>query len=205
MDLRKIISYNNYEGFRLVLGYYKWQVLKNFRIEGYSAYGTKDGNFKYNIGLSTRVGKFSDSGLASYTNDVNEIANTLYTSKKTFKLYDPRPINISTFITMWVESYLKTQIILKQSIAQSPEITPKFNYVYNLNGRLYSNYIMTTAMVSCSGILSVIICKHRLAELKGKRVSKIHFSVYTISTKSIRTMIFNLAKLILKRSLRRNI
>jgi hypothetical protein len=55
---------------------------KNFRIEGYSAYGTKDGNFKYNIGLSTRVGKFSDSWIgASYTNDVNEI--TLHmTSKK---------------------------------------------------------------------------------------------------------------------------
>jgi hypothetical protein len=43
---------------------------------------------------------------------------------------------------------------------------------------------MTTAMVSCcSGILSVIICKHRLAELKWKRVSKIHFSVYTIPPK----------------------
>jgi hypothetical protein len=75
---------------------------KNFRIEGYSAYGTKDGNFKYNIGLSTRVGKFSDSWIgASYTNDVNEIANTLYDiEKKPLKLYDPRPINISTFITM---------------------------------------------------------------------------------------------------------
>jgi hypothetical protein len=73
---------------------------KNFRIEGYSAYGTK-GNFKYNIGLSTRVGKFSDSWIgASYTNDVNEMPILYMTSKKTFKLYDPRPINISTFITM---------------------------------------------------------------------------------------------------------
>jgi hypothetical protein len=55
-------------------------VFKNFRIEGYSAYGTKDGNFKYNIGLSTRVGKFSDWIGASY-NDVNEIANTYILSK----------------------------------------------------------------------------------------------------------------------------
>jgi hypothetical protein len=40
-------------------------------------------DFKYNIGLSTRVGKFSDSWIgASYTNDVNEIANTLYDIEK---------------------------------------------------------------------------------------------------------------------------
>jgi hypothetical protein len=82
MDLRKIISYNNYEGFRVGFGgYYKWQVFK-FQNWRYSAYGTKDGNFKYNIGLSTRVGKFSDSWIgASYTND-NEIANTLYDIEK---------------------------------------------------------------------------------------------------------------------------
>jgi hypothetical protein len=83
MDLRKIISYNNYEGFRLGFGGLQMTGFKNFRIEGYSAYGTKDGNFKYNIGLSTRVGKFSDSWIgASYTNDVNEIANTLYDIEK---------------------------------------------------------------------------------------------------------------------------
>jgi hypothetical protein len=65
--------------------------------EGYSAYGTKDGNFKYNASPA-RVGKLSDPGLVSYTDDVREIANTLYTIEKRPKLYDPRPINISTFI-----------------------------------------------------------------------------------------------------------
>jgi len=155
MDLRKIISYNNYEGFRLGFGgITNDQFLKNFRIEGYSAYGTKDGNFKYNAGLSARVGKLSDSWIGiSYTDDVREIANTLYVvEKRPFKLYDPRPINISTFYNYvsWKAS-LKTQIIPKtESIwtLNRSEIEPKFNYVYNLNGKLYSNYIMTTAMVS---------------------------------------------------------
>ncbi|WP_339919056.1 DUF5686 family protein [uncultured Flavobacterium sp.] len=155
MDLRKIISYNNYEGFRLGFGgITNDQFLKNFRIEGYSAYGTKDGNFKYNAGLSARVGKLSDSWIGlSYTDDVREIANTLYTiEKRPFKLYDPRPINISTFYNYvsWKAS-LKTQIIPKtESIwtLNRSEIEPKFNYVYNLNGKLYSNYIMTTAMAS---------------------------------------------------------
>jgi hypothetical protein len=155
MDLRKIISYNNYEGFRLGFGgVTNDQFLKNFRIEGYSAYGTKDGNFKYNAGLSARVAKLSDSWIGvSYTDDVREIANTLYTiEKRPFKLYDPRPINISTFYNYvsWKAS-LKTQIIPKtESIwtLNRSEIEPKFNYVYNLNEKLYSNYIMTTAMAS---------------------------------------------------------
>jgi hypothetical protein len=43
-----------------------------------SAYGTKDGNFKYNIGLSTRVSFLIH---CIYTNDVNEIA-TLYDIEK---------------------------------------------------------------------------------------------------------------------------
>lgn len=155
MDLRKIISYNNYEGFRLGFGgITNDQFLKNFRIEGYSAYGTKDGKFKYNAGLSARVGQFSDSWIGvSYTDDVREIANTLYTiEKRPFKLYDPRPINISTFYNYvsWKTSF-KTQIIPKTEslwTLNRSEIEPKFNYVYNLNNKLYTNYIMTTAMVS---------------------------------------------------------
>ncbi|NGY36414.1 carboxypeptidase-like regulatory domain-containing protein [Flavobacterium sp. XN-5] len=155
MDLRKIISYNNYEGFRLGFGgITNDQFSKNFRIEGYSAYGTKDGNFKYNAGLSARVGKLSDSWIgASYTDDVREIANTLYViEKRPFKLYDPRPINISTFYNYvtWKATF-KTQILPKtESIwtLNRSEIEPKFDYVYNLNGKLYPNYIMTTAMAS---------------------------------------------------------
>lgn len=50
LDLKKIISYNNYEGFRLGLGgITNDRFSKNFRIEGYAAYGTKDGNFKYSL------------------------------------------------------------------------------------------------------------------------------------------------------------
>jgi hypothetical protein len=81
MDLRKIISYNNYEGFRWVLGYYKWQVLKISELKGIPLMVHKRRNFKYNIGLSTRVGKFSDSWII-YTNDVNEITILYMTSKK---------------------------------------------------------------------------------------------------------------------------
>lgn len=155
MDLRKIFSYNNYEGFRLGFGgITNEQFSKNFRIEGYSAYGTKDGNFKYKIGMATRVNKLSNSWIGgSYTDDVKEIASTSYLiEKRPFKLYDPRPINISTFYNYvsW-KTFLETNIIPKtEGVLELSRavVAPKFNYVYNLNGNLFTQYIMTTAMVS---------------------------------------------------------
>ncbi|MFV7234057.1 DUF5686 family protein [Flavobacterium sp. ZB4R12] len=155
LDLRKLFSYNNYEGFRLGIGgVTNEQFSKKYRIEGYCAYGTKDGNFKYNLGMATRVGKFSNSWIGiSYTDDVREIASTVFAiDKKAFKIYDPRPINISTFYNYvsW-KTFIETKIIPKtESIWELSRtaVEPKFNYIYNANGKLYSNYIMTTAMVS---------------------------------------------------------
>ncbi len=155
LDLRKLFSYNNYEGFRLGMGGVTNDFFsKKYRIDGYTAYGTKDGNFKYHLGAATRIEKNSNSWLGiSYTNDVMEIAHTLYpVEKKPFKLYDPRPINISTFYNYvsW-KSFLETKIIPKtESIwaISRTYVEPKFNYVFLLNDQLYSKYFMTTAMVS---------------------------------------------------------
>lgn len=155
LDLRKIVSYNNYEGFRLGIGGITNEYFsKKYRIEGYSAYGTKDGIFKYNLGMATRIGKFSDTWIGgSYTDDVREIASTSFAvDKSIFKIYDPRPINISTFYNYvsW-KGFIETKIIPKtESIWQLSQTTiePKFNYIYNLNGKLYKNYEMTTAMIS---------------------------------------------------------
>ena len=155
LDLRKIISYNNYEGFRLGYGgITNERFSRKYRVEGYTAYGTKDGNFKYNLGMTARVGKFSSSWIgASYTDDVREIASTLFAvDKRTFKIYDPRPINISTFygFVSW-KTYIETKIIPKtESVWELSHtvVEPKFNYIYNLNGKLFDLYTMTTAMVS---------------------------------------------------------
>lgn len=155
LDLRKLFSFNNYEGFRLGIGgTTNERFSKKYRIEGYSAYGTKDGNFKYNFGIATRVGKFSNSWIGvSYTDDVREIASTVFAiDKRAFKIYDPRPINISTFYNYvsW-KTFIETKIIPKtESIWELSRtaVEPKFDYIYKANGKLYSNYIMTTAMVS---------------------------------------------------------
>lgn len=155
LDLRKIISYNNYEGFRLGIGgVTNEHFSKKYKIDGYSAYGTKDGKFKYSLGAATRLGKFSNSWIGiSYTDDVREIASTVFAiDKRVFKIYDPRPINISTFYNYvsW-KTYIETKIIPKtESIWELSKtvVEPKFNYTFNLNNKLYSVYNMTTAMVS---------------------------------------------------------
>ena len=155
LDLKKIISFNNYEGFRLGLGgITNDRFSKNFRIEGYSAYGTKDGEFKYSLGMGVLLDKNTNTWVNGYyTDDVREIASTFFAvDKRVFKIYDPRPINISTFYkyTGWranVQSKIvpKTEAVLELARTY---VQPEFDYLFNYNGKLYSNYIMTTAMVS---------------------------------------------------------
>jgi hypothetical protein len=155
LDLRYLLSYNNYEGFRIGLGGVTNDRFSNvYRIESYAAYGTKDGAFKYNFGAAARVGKFSNTWVGfSYTDDVREIASTQFAiDKRVFKLYDPRPINVSTFYGYTTQRvYIETKIIPKtESIWQITQahIDPKFDYVFFADGKAYSNYNMATAMVS---------------------------------------------------------
>jgi hypothetical protein len=56
----------------------------------------------------------------------------------------------------------------------------------------------------CSGILSVIICKHRLAELGGEGVSKFTFQ-YTQSAPKVLGNDFQFSKIDFKTDLRRSI
>lgn len=154
-DLRYLLSYNNYEGFRVGIGGITNDTFsKKLRIEGYTAYGLKDENIKYNLGTAFRIGNFSNTWIGgSYTDDVREIASTSFaTDKRVFKLYDPRPINISTFYNhkTW-RGYIETKIIPKtETIWQlsHSEISPLFNYTFNYNNNLYSDFTMTAAMFS---------------------------------------------------------
>lgn len=155
IDLRNLFTYNNYEGFRLGFGgVTNDRFSKHIQINGYTAYGTKDGTFKHSIGTAVNLNTYSNTWLStSYTNDVREIGTTLFSvDKRPYKIYDPRPLNISTFYNYetW-RTFLETKIIPKTEsfleIAHA-DIEPKFNYVFNLNGKLYSRYTMTTAIIS---------------------------------------------------------
>ncbi|MDV7396561.1 hypothetical protein RZS08_34515, partial [Arthrospira platensis SPKY1] len=99
-DARQILSYNNYEGFRLgVGGKTNERLFKTLRLDTYAAIGLKDNDWKFHMGASTRLDFFSGTWAGiSYTNDLQEIASTQFlTDRKNFRLVDPRPFNITTF------------------------------------------------------------------------------------------------------------
>lgn len=155
INLRQIISYNNYEGFRPGLGLVtNDKFAETFRLTGYGAYGTKDGQFKHSFGGAVRIGNFSNSWVgASYTDDVREIASTAFaTDKKPFKIYNPRPFNISTFYNYQdYRVYLETRILPKtESMWQliRSRVDPKFSYLFNPFGHSYSLFYLTTATAS---------------------------------------------------------
>jgi hypothetical protein len=155
IDLRHLFTYNNYEGFRLGFGGVTNDRLSKYvKLSGYTAYGTKDGTFKYSAGIGVNLDTYTNTWIhAAYTDDIREIGTTLFSvDSRRYKIYDPRPINISTFYNYktW-RTFLETKVIPKTDsfieIAHA-DIEPKFNYVYNLDGELYPRYTMTTAIVS---------------------------------------------------------
>ena len=101
IDLRSIVKYNNFEGFRLGLGCVTNSKLSDqYKVSFYGAYGLKDNKIKYGITPSYLLQKETNTWInASYTDDNAEIASTNFaTDGRGFKFYDSRPINISTFL-----------------------------------------------------------------------------------------------------------
>lgn len=151
LDLRSIIKYNNFEGFRLGIGAVTNDKFSDqYKIAFYGAYGLKDNAFKYGITPSYLLNKEDETWVSvSYIDDVSEIGQTTFaTDSRRFRIYDPRPFNISTFYKNRISSaYIESKIIPKTStyfsIAQS-EITPLFNYTFINNGQSYTNYNTTS-------------------------------------------------------------
>lgn len=155
IDLRYLIKYNNFEGFRLGFGGVTNEKLSEiFKLDGYVAYGLKDENVKYKYGAAIRLGKASNTWIGgSYTDDLREIASTSFAiDKRIFKIYDPRPINVSTFYNYkQIRGFIETKIIPKTEsiweLSQS-RVDPSFDYSYKYKGKIYDEYTLTTFMMS---------------------------------------------------------
>lgn len=140
LDLRSIVKYNGHEGFRFGLGgVTNSKLSEKYKVALYGAYGLKDDKFKYGITPSYLLEKYTETWVsASYTDDLSEIAETHFeTDSRRFKIYDPRPINISTFYAYKRSSFfIESKKIPKTSayfeLAHN-QIRPLFNYAY-LNG-----------------------------------------------------------------------
>lgn len=157
LDLRQLVKYNNFEGLRFGLGGTTNEKFSKFyKMFGYVAYGLKDEGTKYAIGNSVRIGNFTNSWLSiTYTDDLLEYGNINFdVDKKRFKIYDPRPLNITTFYAhkTWklaVESKIipKTQAIW--SLSQS-KINTLIDYAFYNNNRYYTDYQLTLSTLSIS-------------------------------------------------------
>jgi hypothetical protein len=153
VDLRSIIKYNNFEGFRLGIGGTTNNKLsEKYRIGFYGAYGFKDDKLKYGLTPSYLVDKETNTWVsASYLDDLSEIGQIQFaTQGRRFKIYDPRPINISTFYNYksaaaFIESKLIPKTDAYFGLSRS-EIQPLFDYNYVVNGNTYTNFNITSAL-----------------------------------------------------------
>jgi hypothetical protein len=151
VDLRSIVKYNNFEGFRLGIGgVTNDKLAENYKIGFYGAYGLKDREFKYGISPSYLLNKKSETWVtASYSDDLEEIAQTSFaTDSRRFRIYDPRPINISTFYNIRTSALsLESKILPKTnsyfSVSQN-YIQPLFDYTYVNNDKIYTDYNITS-------------------------------------------------------------
>ena len=155
LDLRSLVKFNNFEGFRLGLGAVTNDKLsENYKVAFYGAYGIKDKQFKFGITPSYLIEPQSETWLsASYSDDLSEISQiTFATDPRRFKIYDPRPINISTFYenktaSVFVESKFLPKTDAYFSVSTN-KISPKFDYIFINNDIAYSEYTITSAQLA---------------------------------------------------------
>lgn len=155
IDLKSIIKYNNYEGFRLGIGGVTNNKLsEKYKVSFFGAYGFKDDKLKYGITPSYLLNKETNTWIsASYIDDLNEIGQIQFaTQARRFKIYDPRPINISTFYNYKTTStFIESKYIPKTDIyfgISRSEILPLFDYTFFAKDNYYKNFNLTTAQFS---------------------------------------------------------
>jgi hypothetical protein len=152
IDLKSILKYNNFEGFRPGIGLVTNNKLsEKYKLSGFVAYGFKDDKLKFGLSPSYLLNKETNTWIsASYSDDLSEIGQIQFaTQARRFKIYDPRPINISTFYSNKIfSSFIETKYIPKTDIyfgISRSEIKPLFDYTYYAKDNYYSNFNIVAA------------------------------------------------------------
>jgi len=154
-DLRYLVKFNQYEGFRTGLGGVTNDGFsKTFRIDSYGVYGFKDHRFKYKIGGGFRLNPETNTWInVSYVDDLMETGSSNFlTDGRFFSFFEPRLLNIDLFhkhITsaISVEHEINPKLITETEIAVS-NIRPTYDYDYILDNTAYGAFETTTAKVS---------------------------------------------------------
>ncbi|NNE32569.1 MAG: hypothetical protein HKN40_09385 [Winogradskyella sp.] len=155
LDLRYLVKFNQYEGFRTGLGgVTNNKFSEKYRINSYVVYGFKDHRFKYRIGGGFRINKEKSTWInVAYTDDLSETgSSTFLTDKRFFTFFEPRLLNIDLF-----HRYIKKSVALEHRFSDHllsetelslNKIDPTYNYTYVLNGQGFTTFDLSTAKLS---------------------------------------------------------
>lgn len=155
IDLRYLIKYNDYEGFRLGFGGTTNKKLSNtIRLGGYAAYGFKDHFYKYSIEAGVRIQKKHKAWAnISYTNDIQEVASHIYlTDKFEYSIFEPRLLNIKQFYKhkTWEVNFQNNFIpsVLSEVRISNQKIENILNYGFISGAKLFKKYSLTEIIFS---------------------------------------------------------
>ncbi|MFD0932365.1 hypothetical protein ACFQ0R_07100 [Psychroflexus salinarum] len=152
IDLTRIFKANNYEGIRLGIGVLTNQSFsERFRLGGFTAYGTQDGNFKYGFNGGVLLSPDRATWLnAFYDNDIEEVGmNNYLTDQRVYSLFEPRLVNITFFYKyekygLSLQHNFTPQLMSEFKVDKS-SISQTKDYAFLNHGILYDNYDLTSA------------------------------------------------------------
>ncbi len=154
-DLKLLVKYNGYEGFRTgVGGITNEKLSEHFRVGGYLVRGFKDKEFKYQISTDFNLHKKTETVLGfTYTDDVAELGTHSYlTDRRTFSLFEPRLLNIIQFYKhkTWrsnLEHQLSPKVNAEIQLSRS-QIEQTLGYQFLNEGTLFSEYTLSEVKAS---------------------------------------------------------
>ena len=154
-DLRYLVKFNQYEGFRTGLGGITNTLFsEKFKLNGYLVYGFRDHNFKYSIGGGFRVSEKHNTWInLSYTNDLQETGSTIFlTDKRLFQFFEPRLLNIDLFhkhitTTLSLEHKLTPNLHSETQLAIS-NISPTYDYIFTLGATDFNDFQLSTTKIA---------------------------------------------------------
>lgn len=147
LDLRYLLKYNNYEGFRLGIGAVtNTDFSSKYRLKGYSVYGTKDKKIKFGVGAAARLAKMTNTWAGvSYMDDLIETGSSEFINEaRSFSLFEPRLFNITMLhktrkASAYMEHDITAKIGAKLQLSQS-NIEPTYDYRFVNNGTSYHDF-----------------------------------------------------------------
>ncbi len=155
VDLKTLIKYNNYEGFRLGIGgLTNDKLFERYKFGGYVAYGFKDKAIKYSLGASARVNKEKKAWVSVYyADDIKEIGTfDFLTDARVYSIFEPRLVNIIQFYKYrkWYANISSefSQKILGEFRVEHSNVENIENYYYIKDGKPYNEYQLAEATVS---------------------------------------------------------